>query len=157
MKTRLPFLAALLTPLALTAQAPDGHQEPRLYLPNDIQWMDAPNSIPPGAKIAVLDGDPSKDGQFVARFKLPAGYRVAPHTHPKPERLTVLSGTLYFGMGGKFDEKKARPMPAGSFGTWPPGMQHFAWTEGETIIQIHGVGPWVIEYVNPADDPRNKK
>ena len=60
-------------------------------------------------------------------------------------------------MGDKFDTQKGMEMPAGSFGTWPAGMKHFAWAKGETVIQVHGTGPWSIEYVNPDDDPRNKK
>jgi len=151
-------LTALAVPLTLlAAQPPGGHDNPRLYLPDEIKWQEGPPSIPPGAKMALLDGDPAKEGPFVARFKLPPGYKVAPHIHPQPERLTVISGTLHFGMGDKFNVKLDRPMPAGSFGTWPAGMKHFAWTESETVIQIHGSGPWKIEYVNPADDPRNKK
>src|SRR5436305_13157012 len=99
-------VAALAVPLTLgAAQPPAGHENPKLYLPTEINWQTGPPSIPPGAKMAVLDGDPTKEGLFVTRFKLPAGYRVAPHTHPPPERLTVLSGTLYFGMGDKFDMK----------------------------------------------------
>jgi hypothetical protein len=69
----------------------------------------------------------------------------------------VISGTFNIGMGEKFDKSAAQAMPAGSFGHWPAGMKHFAWADGETIIQIHGIGPWGIQYVNPADDPRNKK
>ncbi len=77
--------------------------------------MDAPASLPPGAKVAILEGDPSKEGPFVMRVKLPDGYKVMPHTHPKDERATVLSGTMYMGMGGKFDEKATKAMPAGSY------------------------------------------
>lgn len=91
------------------------------------------------------------------RVKFPDGYRVAPHLHPKPERMTVISGTLNFGMGDRFDETKLREMPAGTYGTWPPGMKHFASVKGETILQLHGIGPWTMQYVNPADDPRNQK
>jgi quercetin dioxygenase-like cupin family protein len=128
-----------------------------IYLPNEIKWQEGPPSLPKGAMIAVLEGDPSKEGSFVMRAKLPDGYRVPPHTHPKTERVTILSGTFYIGMGAKFDEKATKEMPAGSFGYWTAGMKHFAYVKGETIIQLNGEGPWGIEYVNPEDDPRNKK
>ena len=90
------------------------------------------------------------------RLKLPDGYRIAPHTHPKPERITVLAGTFHVGMGDRFDAMKGKAMPASSFGTWPAGMKHYVWVTGETVIQLHGVGPWEIKYLDPADDPRKK-
>ena len=93
----------------------------------------------------------------MVRFQFPAGYHVAPHTHPKTERVTVISGTLYLAAGEALDRNSAKSLPAGSFGFWPAGMKHTAWSEGETIIQLHGIGPWQINYVNPADDPRNTK
>jgi len=104
-----------------------------------------------------VEGDPGKDGPFVMRLKLPDGYRLPPHVHPKPERVTVLSGIFHVGMGTKFDKEKARALPAGSFGTWPAGMKHFVWAEGETVIQLHGTGPWEINYLDPQDDPRTNK
>jgi quercetin dioxygenase-like cupin family protein len=122
-----------------------------------MKWEDGPKSLPPGAKMVVLEGDPTKPGQFVMRLKVPDGYKIPPHVHPKPERLTVISGSFHLGMGDKFDSKHATQLPAGSYGTWPAGMRHFAWVEGETTIQLHGEGPWVIEYVNAADDPRGRK
>jgi quercetin dioxygenase-like cupin family protein len=128
-----------------------------LNLPDRMKWQDGPASLPKGAKIAVLEGDPNKEGAFVFRLKLPDGYRIAPHTHPKTERVTVIAGTLNIGMGEKFDAKRAKSMPVGAFGTWEANMKHFAWVKGETIIQLHGMGPWTIKYVNPADDPRNQK
>ncbi len=155
---RLAILALVFLPLA-------SHGEPHgqlmkgadLFLAADLKWQEAPPSIPRGAKIALLEGDLGKEGPFVVRIKFPDGYRVMPHTHPKRERVTVLSGTLYLGMGGKFDQKRGIAMPAGTYGSWPEGMQHFGWARGETIIQLHGIGPWSIQYVNPEDDPRNQK
>ena len=113
--------------------------------------------MPPGAEFAVLEGDPSKPGPFVFRVKVPDGYRIPPHTHPKPERVTILAGTFHLGMGETFDATKGEALPVGTYGTWPAGMKHYVWVEGETIVQFHGEGPWVIEYVNPDDDPRKKK
>ena len=129
----------------------------RLYPPTTIEWRQGPAALPPGAKMAALEGDPTKEGPFVVRFQFPAGYHVAPHTHPKTERVTVISGTLYLAAGEALDRNSAKSLPAGSFGFWPAGMKHTAWSEGETIIQLHGIGPWQINYVNPADDPRNTK
>ena len=128
-----------------------------LYPASEIQWKDGPPSLPPGVKIAVLEGDPTKEGMFVMRARMPDGYHVPAHTHPKPERLTVLQGTFHLAMGDDPKRENAKALPAGSYGVWPPGMIHAAWIEGETIIQIHGMGPWAINYVNPADDPRNAK
>ena len=128
-----------------------------LYPATSIEWKPGPAAIPAGAKMAVLEGDPTKDGPFVVRFQFPAGYHIAAHTHPKTERVTVISGALYLATGDSLDRNSAKELPAGSFGYWPAGMKHAAWSEGETVIQLHGVGPWQINYVNPADDPRNAK
>ena len=129
----------------------------RLHVPTAIEWKDGPAALPAGAKMAVLEGDPTKEGPFVVRFQFPDSYHVAPHTHPKTERVTVISGALYLSTGEALDRNSAKKLPAGSFGYWPAGMKHTAWSEGDTVIQLHGIGPWQINYVNPADDPRNAK
>jgi quercetin dioxygenase-like cupin family protein len=128
-----------------------------LHSAEKIKWQEGPPSLPNGVMIAVLEGDPNKEGPFVFRLKLPDGYRVPPHTHPKTERITVLAGTFNVGMGDKFDATATQPMPPGTYGYWPAGMKHFVWAKGETILQYHGTGPWTIEYVNPLDDPRKLK
>lgn len=157
-------LAAFVAAAVLLSRVPapsTGHDKKEetaaLHRPDTIKWQDGPPSLPPGAKIAVLEGDPTKPGPFVFRVKVPDGYKIPPHTHPKPERVTVVSGTFNLGMGDKFDATRTEALPAGTYGTWPTGMKHFVWVKGETVVQFHGDGPWVIEYVNPADDPRNKK
>src|SRR5438105_1314364 len=122
-----------------------------------VKWQDGPPSLPKGAKVALLEGNPTKEGPFVFRVKVPDGYRVPPHTHPKTERVTVISGTFNIGMGEKFDEKATKAMPAGTYGFWEAGMKHFVWTKGETVVQFHGMGPWSIQYLNPDDDPRKQK
>ena len=129
----------------------------RLYPAETIEWKAGPVALPAGAKMAVLEGDPTKEGPFVVRFQFPDGYHIAPHTHPKTERVTVISGALYLAMGEALDRNTAKKLPPGSFGYWPAGMKHAGWSEGDTVIQLHGVGPWQIDYVNPADDPRNAK
>jgi quercetin dioxygenase-like cupin family protein len=153
---------ALAAAVALCVTTPSiGHDDketmkPALYKADVLKWKDGPPSLPKGAKMAVLEGDPSKQGPFVFRVKVPDGYQIPPHTHPKPERVTVISGTFNLGMGDRFDKDKAEAMPAGTYGTWPAGMKHFVWTKGETVVQFHGEGPWTINYLNPDDDPRKK-
>ncbi len=147
------FIATVLAGFA----AGDEHGEGiSLYSPGKLKWQDGPPSLPKGAQIAVLEGDPSKEGPFVFRVKVPDGYRIPPHTHPKMERVTVITGTFNIGMGEKFDKNATDPMPAGTYGHWEPGMKHFVWVNGETVAQFHGMGPWSINYVNPADDPRKQ-
>jgi quercetin dioxygenase-like cupin family protein len=91
------------------------------------------------------------------RLKLPEGYHIPPHTHPRPEIVTVVSGTLRIGMGEAADRAKARPLPAGGFFAFDPGMAHYAYTDGATVVQLNSTGPWAINYVNPKDDPRTAK
>ena len=152
-------VAGLSNVLAGSARA-DHHPSPgdhwALFVPSDIAWQDAPASLPSGAKMAVLEGDPSKEGFFTMRLRLPDGYRVAPHWHPKTERLTVIAGTVHLGMGDRFDDKATQPLPAGTYSSMPPKMAHFAWMEGDAILQLSSIGPWGVTYVNPADDPRLK-
>lgn len=123
----------------------------------DVKWGDAPPSLPPGARLAVITGDPSKSEPFTLRVQMPAGYRIAPHWHPTDEHVTVLSGTFAFGMGEKFDEKALRDLSAGGYTLMTATMPHYAIAKGPTVIQVHGVGPFVLNYVNPADDPSKRK
>jgi len=151
-------LAALSLAFAGRADKEEGHDKKEVFVtPADIKWQDGPPSLPKGAKMVLLEGDPAKKGHFVMRAKLPDGYRIPPHTHHGDERVTVLSGTLYLGMGAKFDAKGGKALPAGSYARVGAGMKHFARVKGETVLQIHGEGPWSIKYVNPGDDPRKKK
>ena len=125
--------------------------------PADTQWQDAPPVLPAGAKIAVLKGDPSKEGIFVIRLMAPAGSKVMPHWHPTSENVTVISGELHIGMGDKFDKTKGVTVPVGGFISIAPMMHHYAWMETETVVQIGGMGPFQLIYVNPKDDPSRKK
>jgi quercetin dioxygenase-like cupin family protein len=123
------------------------------YLPGDLKWEET-KSLPPGAKIAMLEGALDKPGFFTARAMLPDGYKVPPHWHPGVERVTVLEGTFYLGEGEKWDESSAKALTAGTYSTMPAGMRHYGWAKGRTVLQISSIGPWGITYVNPADDPR---
>ena len=123
--------------------------------PGILKWGPPPPGLPPGARVAVVSGDPSSDGPYVVRAKLPTGYKIPPHTHPTDENVTILSGTFHIAMGDKFDIKKGETLKTGGFFNAQKGMVHYGWTTSPTLIQIHGMGPLVINYVNPADDPRN--
>ncbi len=158
------IVACTTIALGQAAQAPQRHSmeasksaDMHLYPAAEIQWKDGPASLAAGAKFAVLEGDPSKEGFFTMRLWLPDGFKISPHWHPKVEHVTVISGTFNLGMGEKFDQTATRAMAAGTFGFWPAEMRHFAWVEGDTVVQLHGIGPWMITYVNPADDPRGMK
>ncbi len=138
-------------------QFQDSQPKHFMITPADINWVDAPPLLPSGAKVAVLEGDPAKPSSFTMRIKFPAGYRIQPHWHPAVEHATIISGTLNMGIGDKFDPLEGRELPAGSFSMIPAKTNHFAWVKEETVIQVHGIGPWGINYINPSDDPRNKK
>ena len=146
------IVASLATAmLALPAWAADDH---KILTPQEVKWSPGPASIPKGAEAAVLYGDPSKDGPFAMRLKMPSGYKIPPHSHPKPEVVTVISGTFRIGMGDKADASKLKALPAGGFFAFAPGMNHFAEAEGETVVQLNSTGPWGLTYVNAQDDPR---
>jgi anti-sigma factor ChrR (cupin superfamily) len=117
--------------------------------PDAVKW----NPLMPGIQIAALAGDSSKPGPYTVRLKFADGTRVAPHWHPEDENVTVLQGTFLAGMGEKYDAAALHEFPNGSFILMPKEMRHFATARGETIVQLHGNGPFVINYVNPADDP----
>lgn len=151
---KLLVIAALLTisfPICATAQ--DHHAT---VLPDAVKWGPGPAAYPPGAQIAVLSGDPTKEGFYVVRLKVPAGYKIAPHTHPNDENVTVLSGTFNIGTGDKADPKKGTMLKASGYSRVAKAMSHYAWFTEDTVIQLHGQGPQGITYVNPADDPRKK-
>jgi quercetin dioxygenase-like cupin family protein len=147
MKTSVLALTALALSLS-TALAQD-HQHTMVNA-NDVKWKEAPPVLP-GAQISVLYGDPTKEGMFVMRLKLPANYKVPPHTHPVDEIVTVISGEFNIGMGKEFDVSKTKPYTAGGLIAMPPGMEHFVHTKQETVVQISTQGPWALKYINPND------
>jgi quercetin dioxygenase-like cupin family protein len=121
----------------------------------EATWGAAPPMLPPGAKIEVLSGNPMGNSLYAVRVKFPANYKIPAHSHPTDENVTVISGSLYMGMGDKLNEKAAKRLVVGGYGLMPANMNHFAYTKGETIILLHGQGPVEFKYVNPKDDPRN--
>jgi len=140
---------------SIAALADDPQPAWLLYDPTTIKWVPAEN-LPPGAMVAVLEGDPSKEGLFTMRIRMPNGYQVPPHSHSRQERVTVISGNLNLGTGNAFNANATKLLPAGTYSSMPPGMTHFAWMSGDTVLQLTTIGPWTITYVNPNDDPRNK-
>jgi hypothetical protein len=163
-KTTTKKPAAKSTAPATAKAAPAGASHVKAYSPDDMKWSAAPNALPAGAQMAVLEGDPMKAGPFTMRLKLPNNYRIPPHSHAKTEHVTVINGNIRVGMGDTFDEKSMNSLGAGSFAAIEPGTHHYAMVKNDnilkghdTIIQLHGEGPWGIQYVNPSDDPRNKK
>ena len=145
---KLSLQAGALIALALPVLA-DGS----VVTADGIKWGAAPPVLPKGAQFAVVAGDPSKDGPYVVRLKMPANYRIPAHNHPTAENVTVLSGNFHLGMGDKLDPAKGQELTAGGFAEAPPRMNHFAWTTTETVVQVHGQGPFAITYVNASDDP----
>ncbi len=154
-------LSLALAALPGEAQEPpvvrdEGPERPLIYTPADLEWRDGPASLEPGAQFVVLEGDFGEPGFFTMQIRMPDGFLIAPHWHPAVERVTVISGTFSLGHGDVVDRAAAQRLPAGSHFSLPREMRHFAFTEGETIIQLSSIGPWEIHYVNPADDPRTR-
>jgi hypothetical protein len=145
------ILAAMLaTPLSARAE---GSKMDLYSGPAAVKWGPVPPSLPKGGMIAVLSGDPFKDGPYVVRLKMPANYRIPAHHHPTTENVTVVSGSFHAGMGDKLDADKGQVFEPGGFVSMPAGMNHFAWATTETVVQVHGNGPFAVVYVNPSDDP----
>ena len=146
--------AALLCLGAASAAAQDAAMGDMMMInPSALKWVDAPPGLPKGAKLAVLYGDPGKDGPYVVRLKTPGGYKVPPHWHTQTENLTVISGTLYLGSGDTMDMGAAHALKTGGFHNLPGGMHHYAFTRAATVVQIHGTGRRDSKYFIPQDDP----
>jgi hypothetical protein len=155
MKIALVVLAALVVAASATpmvsAQAP-AHV---FVTPDEMKWADIP-SLPPGAKIAVIEGPLNQAGPLTFRLKFPANYQIPAHWHPAIEHVTVISGSFNMGAGEQLDKSKTHALAPGAVAIMQPKTPHFGWTASETIVQVHGIGPWGVTYVNEADDPRKK-
>ncbi|KWR90129.1 cupin domain-containing protein [Cupriavidus sp. IDO] len=151
--------AALLCALAILPAAAEESAMAGMEMMNPaaVKWGDAPPSLPKGAKLAVLYGDPGKEGPFVIRIKTPAGYKIPPHWHTQSEYLTVISGALYLGGGDKMDTSQAQALKAGGFHYLPAKAHHYAFSKAPTVIQVNGMGPLDINYLDPKDDPSGKQ
>lgn len=149
-------VAGLLAAAALPIIAIAADEHHATTQSDALRWS-APAAYARGAQIAVVRGDPTKEGMYVVRLKVPAGFRIGPHTHPNDENVTVLSGSFNIGTGETFDEAKGQSIKAGGYSFVARGMTHYAWFTEETVLQLHGMGPQGIVYVNPADDPRKNQ
>ncbi|HEV8380530.1 MAG TPA: cupin domain-containing protein [Gemmatimonadales bacterium] len=153
-------LAALALPAALAAQNPAASAQPQVIVAHSatLMWKAGPPSLPPGAEITVIEGNPAESEPFTFRLRFPPNYRIPPHSHSAIEHVTVLTGTLNVGMGEQATYSGGAVLKEGSYGVIPVGMRHYAWTGADGVtIQLHSIGPWTITYVNAADDPRNKR
>lgn len=146
---------AVVAAAALFQGAAWAQHDHRMITPNDLKWSDIP-SLPAGAKIAVIEGPLNEAVPFTFRLKFPANYQIPAHWHPAVERVTVLSGAFYMGIGDKLDPAKSTALTPGAMMIMQPKTNHFGWTKEETIVQLNGTGPWGITYVNPSDDPRKQ-
>lgn len=151
----LSFLFGLLALLAGATGVPAANSDTMTLAPNNnaVKWQPGPPSLPKGSELAVLMGDPAGSGPFVLRVKLPPHAVVAPHRHPTPETLTVLSGNLFHEMGDTLDRKKGERLAQGGFVYLPTGLSHSVWTESGATVQVNGTAPFTLIYVNPQDDP----
>ena len=154
-RSRTPTLPAAtvlaVASLGLPALAQDDHV---LLESGAVEYQPAPASLAEGSEYAVLYGDPGSDGVFSMRIRLPDGYHIAPHHHTQPEIVTVISGTFRIGMGEGANPDDVTVLEPGGFFAYPPGMAHYAYAEGETVIQLNSTGPWTITYIDDSDDPR---
>ena len=146
-------LSLTLLALAGLAVADTGNEHHALAGGAAVKWGPAPPVFPAGAQLAVIDGDLASKGLVTVRFKMPAGYKIAPHWHPTDEHVTVLSGTLGIGMGDTLDTAHGQTLKAGGYAVAPASVHHYAWTTTGATIQVHMNGPFGLTYVNPADDP----
>jgi Cupin domain len=151
--TRSLVLTTVLLGLSVSAASAVAASDSVMINPSSIKWGDAPPSLPKGAKLAVLYGDPSKSGPFCMRLMVPAGYKIPPHWHTQAEAVTVISGTFYLGMGDKMDPAAAHVLMTGGFHYLPPKEHHFAFSKGPAVLQLNGDGPFDITYIDAADNP----
>jgi mannose-6-phosphate isomerase-like protein (cupin superfamily) len=119
-----------------------------------LDWQPVPPALPPGARFALVEGDPGQSGPFRLRMELPDGYEVQPHYHPVSETIEVLEGTFLHGRGREWDEARLMPLVAGEAVHLAAGEPHFVRTRGRTVIEVRSTGPFGTTYVNPADDPQ---
>jgi len=148
------FVIAAVPLLALSAACSSNHPATTGPFDADLKWGPAPAVFPPGAQMAVLEGDPGSTALFTVRLRFPDGYKIPPHTHPTDENVTVLEGTFMVGLGTAFDASQMKSLPAGGFITAPAGHAHYASAKGQTEVQVHAMGPFALTYINPADTPK---
>ena len=167
--SRTTRVATLMIITSLIGGAPAAAQEPKTtrpavgeahqvmsFTPVELTWTAGPPMLPPGARMALIEGGPDTPGPFTFRLKFPANYRIPAHWHPTKTTVTVISGAFHMGQGDTLDTANGKVLPAGSIFEMPATIHHFGWAGEETVIQHHGIGPFSIQYLNPADDPRHR-
>jgi quercetin dioxygenase-like cupin family protein len=146
---------------AETAREPVRHHQPgqadfRAIFPEEIEWKPFA-AFPPSARLAIVVGEPVREGPYTIRVKLPHGTKMMPHSHPEDRMYTVVSGIFYIGLGDKFDAEKLQAYPPGSVIILPGNTSHFHWAKsGEYITQVTAIGPLGLEYIDAKNDPRNQ-
>jgi mannose-6-phosphate isomerase-like protein (cupin superfamily) len=147
-------LATFTAAPALMAQAPSHAKADPAKRADKLAWAPAPPIFPAGAQMVVLQGDPAASAIVTVRLKLPNDYVIKPHWHPTDEHVTVIQGQLVIGMGDTVSPDAELPvLKVGDFVTAPAKMHHYARARGETVVQVHMMGPFQLTYVNPKDDP----
>lgn len=122
---------------------------------SNLKWMDGAPGLPSGVQMAVVSGNPGKKGMFKIQLKMPANYAVPPHSHPSNEMVQVLSGTLHYGMTDKL-MSDPKTLTIGRSVTMKAKMNHWVHAPAPATVQVSGMGPFQITYLDPKDDPRNK-
>ena len=148
----IAVIAGLAVTTAANAGEMDAHH--KVVSADEITFQPGPGTLPAGAQVAVLDGNPAEEGPFILRLKFPAGYVIPPHTHPKVEHVTVISGEFRIGAGEEVDPSVVNVLKPGGFVMIPTGMAHFAMIEEETVVQLSAMGPFGVTFIDPKDDPR---
>ncbi len=132
---------------------------PAIVEPGSEKWGDIPVGVLVGTPsvevggtlhVAIIQGDPMKaGGTYTLRLSCTDGAKIAPHWHPTRENVTVIKGAAAVGMGTKWDDSALKDVPLSGFFSAEAQMRHFAQCKGDTILQVYGVGPFVINFVSP--------
>ena len=147
--------AALIVAPPAIAKKPAHAPAKKAAAPAELKWMDGPPGLPAGAQFAVLSGDPTKAGKFTVRIRMPTNYSVPPHWHPSDEHVTLVSGKLAYGMSDQINRTAADALAEGASVTMKAKQHHWVFTGDGATVEVSAMGPFVITYVNPRDDPRH--
>jgi len=157
MRNRFAWSVLAVALVAVAAMAQGGKAANHVIsMPSELKWGPPPPVFEQNAKFTVISGDPGQPGLYVVRLQMPAGYKIMPHWHPTDEHVTVMSGTFGIGMGDKFDRASMKDLPVGGYVLLPAAMHHYAMATTAAVVQVHGMGPFQLTYVNPADMPKPK-
>lgn len=162
----LPVVAGAQTKQATKQSSARASGGSMVVEPGSEKWGDVPAAAMVGTpsvamggtvQVAVLQGDPMTAGRtYTLRLSCTDGTKIAPHWHPTTENVTVVKGAAAVGMGAKWDDAALKDVPTGGFFWAAPHMTHFAECKGDTILQVHGIAPFVINFVGPDDSGPDK-